>query len=405
MSDATATETLETAPAIEPPEAGTPATPAATEPPARPRWGDIASTLTADDDEDDESTPPATQPEDSAKPDAPPTPSPTEQPTAPADDAPAKPRFEVLGADGKPVPMALPEGAKIVFKGDGKQVEVTTLDKLVEFAQQGVHAQRVRSEFGVLKGRLESDLQHERGRVSTAEQRADRAEEILYEILSDPDKYDQVARELAPQLSPEARENAKLKADLARREADEARERTAVEQSQHEQFWGAAREVVAERLGEFEFLTADDTEEALQTFHGLFVATRDSLLEQYKPMQSKVGLSDADFAATIEREALQVLTTDNLVKVLEKLNARYETRVRPHVERVKATSAAADAAAHNAKTTERLQRRDESVTLRRTPAPPATGTPATEESGRPRNFREHMAAIRQTLRSGIGDDE
>lgn len=392
---------LETETPLEPPAAPTPAA----DPTSRPKWGEIASQLSDEDDDDDAPTGDAEPPAPAAEtPAAPPT---TPAPAAPAkpdsDPAPAKARFEVVGADGKPVPLALPEGAKIVFKGDGKQVEVTTLDELVQHAQQGVNAQRVRSEFGVIRSRLESELTDVRGQISTAEQRADRAEEILYEILSDPEKYDQVARELASQLTPEARENAKLKADLARRDAEASRERESAQSAQMDQFWGAAREVVAERLPEFEFLTADDTEEALHTFYGLYVATRDQLAEQYKPMQTKVGLSDADFAATIEREALQVLTTDNLVQVLEKLNARYETRVRPHVERVKATSAAADAAAHNAKTTERLQRRDEApVTLRRTPAPPASGVPAAEAPSRPRNFGEHMAAIKRALH---GDDD
>ncbi|MGE0347319.1 MAG: hypothetical protein AB7N73_14475 [Gemmatimonadales bacterium] len=414
-SSAPVAEPLETAAATEPPEAGSPApeTPTPPAPEAPVRWRDIASKLgeAADAPPAAPETPPA--PTTEAKPTeagtpAPPTGKPGEPPKSEAPPKPTgegKPRFELVGADGKPVEVALPEGAKFRFRADGKDVEVAKLDDLVQMAQQGVNAQRVRSEFGQVQRQLASTIAERddfRGRIETAESRAEAAEDVLYQILSDPDKYDQVVQEMAGKLSPEARENARLKAEAARREAAEQRTAQQAQQVGYQEFLDAAHQtavdaITGETAAQYPFLTDADAGEAVDLFLGLYRQTLAELEQQYRPAQARLGLSDQDFAAAIQRDAQNVLTTENLHLVLGKLNARYETRLKPHLARREADTAAAEATRHNAQTTARLARAEESKTLRRTGAPPATGSPTEEGAAKPRNFREHMAAIRSEL--------
>jgi hypothetical protein len=304
--------------------------------------------------------------------------------------------FTIRTVDGKETEIAWPKGAEIVFKSEGKERKVDTLDRLVELAQKGDLLDRKAGEFGREKQTLtreKEDLSRQLAASrAEAEEQVQEAERVLRTVLNDPEAAKRVKKALAAYDDPNAtrareteEENERLKSE---REQETEQRRTQAT----ERFWGKARERVADSVGEgkrFPMLADEDGEEIVGRFwEGYHTHTVD-LFERYV----SGGLSEEEATERAAKEGLAWLTEENLYGVMTEMNARLERRFGSRRQDPAETEAdpeekdLAAADAHNRHVNRKLEQRATTRTIKGPAAPARTPATAVPEGG------DHESAI------------
>lgn len=299
---------------------------------------------------------------------------------------PAKPepsRFEMVQATDEEEESVedfdLPEGAKIRFKADRKQVEVESMDDLVAMAQKGVAFDRMGSEWGQERQHLTERLSSATEQVETMQGRLEHAEQILMKALFDDEARAKMAEAAEDFRNPEVVEGRRAKARLAEKEKeDEARrEREAAEAS--EEFWGEVRQGFDEILeeGGLEYLRPEDRDLVVNGVYGVYQSflegTKNELVQEH-------GLDEQEATERAARVAMQWLAeeeAETLRAVAEQLNEVYRSRLGPNGDGSRATPEGTresdpkrDPDQHNKRTDQKLSGRKKS-TLRGVGATPS----------------------------------
>lgn len=289
-------------------------------------------------------------------------------------------RFQLVDAAGKFAPApALPDGTKIRFRADGEDVTVSSMDELVQHAQKGINFEKKSSAWGEERGQFQRAVQEAQTQVSAAE-------ETILRALFDDDFRAALREEAERFRDPEFREGQQAKQELS---ALRQRQQLQDEQARAEgatKLWDGVTETFRAKLGDYQFLRAEDAGEAATVLHSEYITNRESLFES--AANGGYDLNDPRVVQQIEAAAVRTLSSENLHAIMNRLNARYENRLGP-IARQQADITAAET--HNRRTDERLQRADAPRALRA-----ADAAPVLEHGSRkpaPVTFEDRMADI------------
>ena len=330
-------------------------------------------------------------------------------------------RFQLIGADGKPVPHGVqwPEGAKMRFTVDGRPVTVKSPDHLVAMAQRGAMADRHEARAA----RLVKDVDALTERVTKVNQVS---QDVLLAALFGTDERsaeeirEALATELEPYRNPDFRKGQEALREKAESEAqdetelkEQAQERTAI-------IWSAADEIFEDALAEFPYLEAGDAATAKSVLHQRYVQAHQQAVQDLAPEAKARRWTARQYAEAVEAVATQELSIENLRAVMKDLNHTYERRLKGKSAPPAAPSApakpalvvdddAADddqgedieaaATAHNAKTTEKLEQRERSRTVRGGGVAAVAGVRVANLEGK--SYEEQTAAWKKELRSAM----
>lgn len=329
--------------------------------------------------------------------------------------APAAPRaFTIVGADGQEAQIAIPEGAEIRFKADGRDVATKSLDDVITWAQKGVHADRRLSELGQERSRAAA-------RATELETQIKRAEEILFKAVFDEEAREQLAQQLTPYRDPAVRDALRDSQTLKQQRQEE---REAGQQQAWNTFWDNVRTEAQTAVGELEYVDETDIPAIMQTFHGNYEQYRAQLTSQYTAQARAQGIDEAQAVNAANKQALSYLNEQNLravVKAFEDLYSSRATRAKggapaspngngtaptptaPKPPAGDPTGARAKAAAeqHNAAVQAKLeQSRTRPRPLGGGGATPAGGQPPVTTEGM--TFEQRMAAIHAEFEKARG---
>lgn len=300
--------------------------------------------------------------------------------------------YTILGGDGKPTELPLPEGAKIRFPADGRQVEAS-FDELVRFASMGVHANRRLTELGQERKALEDNVRRLQDQVA-------RAERILERVLTDDDAYDKARRRFLDTQEklkdPEYREGLEAKRKLSEREQQE-------QQQLVDRFWNAVDSTFREALPQFPYLRDDDYELIVADFtrpaEQAFEAKYAELIKSGRPEEEAIDAA--------RKEAAKLLTPDALRKTMEQHNDRIASRLPPEARRQPGGDGPArkepekadpqrQAEEHNKYIDEKRRQREQSRSIRQSGG---ALNPAAQprEPGRKLTFDERMRMISEEI--------
>jgi hypothetical protein len=327
----------------------------------------------------------------------------TEQPDKP-DASKGEPRFSVIDADGDAMDAEWPEGAKLRFKADGKPVEVTSFDQLVQMAQKAPLADRLSGELGRRTQHFQRELQEREQTITARDQALEESEATILAIAFDDQARARVQEALKDYRSPAAREGLKAQRDLAMREQRDARQAEANREQATTQFWERVRTDIGAQLAQHEYLADEDVDEVLDGFYRGYEQHRNELVERYSAIAASRGIRPEAAVAEAERDALAWLTEQNLAAVMKGLNDRYAARAgRRHGTATRLTPpgtpnpSEADAAAqHNARTSTKLRQQANGRVMRGNNGAPPAGHPAPAQ--RPRTYEGQMEAAKAELR-------
>ncbi len=336
------------------------------------------------------------------------------------EDAAKGARFQLIGADGKPVPDGVkwPEGAKMRFTVDGRPVTVKSPDHLVAMAQRGALADR--HEARATRAERTVDTLSERIReVNQKSQDILLAAIFGTEDRSAEEITDALKEILEPYRNPEFRKGQEaLREKAAAEEQDEAAE---AEQAQERTaaIWSHADAVFEDSLTEFPYLEASDAVAAKSVLHQRYVQAHAQATRDLAPEAKARRWTARQYAAEVEAIASQELTEENLKAVMQDLNHTYERRLKgkgappatpskPSAPAVKLVEdeddedesgedIEAEATAHNAKTAGKLEQRERSRTLRGGGSPAVAGVRVANLEGK--SYEEQQAAWKKELRS------
>lgn len=323
-------------------------------------------------------------------------------PEQPAEDA--SPRaYAILDAEGKALDAGLPEGATVRFKADGREV-VATLDEVVRHASMGVHADRRLSQMG-------QDVRAAKDAAGKHATALGQAEQMIEKLLTDPDYLDKVQARFERIADPEIRDALRAKQVLAERDEQDQVRQEAHEQAVYAQFWDSVSDQIKTAIPDYSHLRAEDEEEVRSAFYGLATQQYEELHGRYSEIARQRGFSAEEADAHAERDALAVLTEENLKWLMGQVNGRYASRLGspPNLreerngpaptremqavrdEKGRFVSAEAEAEKHNNHVTEKLKQRDTNKMIRGGGAPPG----AARMPERPETFDQHRAGVRQ----------
>ena len=341
--------------------------------------------------------------------------------TEKSEDAAKGARFQLIGADGKPVPDGVrwPEGAKMRFTVDGRPVTVKSPDHLVAMAQRGALADRHEARAT----RAEKSVDALTARVAKVNQTS---QDVLLAALfgteerSAEEIREALEKELEPYRNPEFRrgqdalrekEEAEEQDEAA--EAEQAQERTAA-------IWADADSIFEDSLGEFPYLEAGDAAAAKSVLHARYVQAHRQAVQDLAPEAKARRWTARQYAAEVEAVASQELSIENLKAVMQDLNHTYERRLKGKATPPATPSATAkpalvaddgeaddadeqaeaieaEATAHNAKTAGKLDQRERNRTLRGGGTSAAAGVRVANLEGK--SYEEQQAAWKKELRS------
>lgn len=298
--------------------------------------------------------------------------------------------FEVVLEDGTSTDLELPEGAKLVFKGDKRTVEVTNMQDLVTFAQKGVFMERRANEFATTERKLTGQVSALQREVGARDDKLEQAERTLLRILFDPKALAEARKAAEPYRNPEVVEGRKAKAELERRKEQE--EQAAVQEIEQasQEFWSELRDTFAAQVqgedSEFPYLREDDAPAVVM---GVWQA-HETFREAVQQDLISRGVSEEEAVARANMAAVQWLAeeeAETLHSVMSELNGIYAERAGkrrgPGAAQENAQSdPKADPTRHNKRTQRKLDERRKQ-TLRGSGATPA-GTMA-EKTADPRD--------------------
>lgn len=315
------------------------------------------------------------------------------------DEGPGKPRYEITDANGDRLELELTPGTKITFAADGRTVELSSMDQVVQLAQKGVAFDRVSSQ----QGQANSDL---RRTVEALEAARKEDEELLLRIISDPDELARVAEALEKYQDPEFRRGQEaIRANEARAERDRQEGAAAQTQAVND-FWGAVSSAITSDLGKYEYLDADDVGQITQDYYAQYEAKLGELVQHYTAAAPQHGVSEDDAIRQAQADAAAVLNEQTLRQTMRTLNERYMKRAgrAPGGGDGKAEARGrTEAERHNAHVNAKRVQRDNSRSMRSGGgAPPALRSPLARTA--PKTFEGKLAASMAKLRS-LGQDD
>jgi hypothetical protein len=274
-----------------------------------------------------------------------------------------KARYTVKGADGKSFEFRLEPGTSIQFKGDGRDVEVKSMDELVQLAQKGAAFDRKTTEQGQRIGALET---RERTLADQLTATRTAAEQTLLAALFDEEKAEALRKALEPYRDPKFREGQEAIEREAQRKTKEKETEEQTVESKRTEFWqGVGSDIKAELAGgKFEHLTSDDAMEIATRFHAGYAQAFTSKFAELKA----AGTPEATAHQQANSHAFSHFTEKNLRRVMRGLNAELAEERAAAADKAKATgaqhgkstnesSAKAAADAHN-KTGDRYRHHD-----------------------------------------------
>lgn len=311
-----------------------------------------------------------------------------------------KPRYSVKGADGKAFAFELQPGTSIQFQGDGKPVEVKSIDELVQLAQKGVAFDRKTSEQGQQIATLKTSAEKLQGIVKTTRESA---EATLMAALFDREARQKLRVALAPYRDPEYRKGVEAQQKLAEQEKEgKATEEQQVEEKRTE-FWTAVGSDIRLEIGKTANLTADDAMEVATRFHLGYQRSYEAKFSEL----TAAGVDEATANQQANTHAFNYFTEKNLRRVIRGLDAELaEERKgkKPAADKEKPRDkAAADKAtqAHNRKLDDKLAQRRRSPRLQGGGAVPGArsgGRAPTDAPAKPRTFAQRMDGAYGLLR-------
>ena len=300
-------------------------------------------------------------------------------------------RYSVVAKDGDEFEFeALPKGAKIVFKVDGRKVEAKSIDDLVTMAQQGAAVRSIEATY-------QSKLATSSKTIKALSARLTAADKAFQEIVSDDEKLEEYRARVKKLQDPEYREGLDAKRKLAEKEAQEAEDGDAVLQQTTNEFWEEARAQFDSKLEQFPSLDEEDYPDVVRSFWGNFTAHRDELVRDALAEAGTEELTKEQLEE-IDGDAIAWLTEDNFEAAMRSLHEKFERRSGRtgggNGRRRAATQEEADAAEaerHNKHVDDKLRQRD-TRTLKGKGAPPGRGG---EREERPKSWAGHMASIHE----------
>ena len=318
-------------------------------------------------------------------------------------------RFQVTGLE-KEAEFALPEGAKIRFRSKGGElVSLDSLDDLVDLAQVGHGLKDAHSQLGDSRKAEFERAEALQVQLEGADRKVGRANEIIREILSDPEKAEEWRGRVA-KLDGTEGEKPEAKTESTSRTApkDPPSSRTAEESAAFAQEWHQAADAAFFAIGgyndedataaaegegfvdpdtplpQYDYVTPDD----LGFVKGEMLKAHDVLYREAVAEQTAAAGENPD-QGSINREALRraapALTEETMQGVLDALEAHYGKRAAPRQASEQADRDQAGAAAHNSRTETKLAQRANSRTVR-------GGTPPTTSPTKPFERREDETA-------------
>jgi hypothetical protein len=274
------------------------------------------------------------------------------------------------------------EGTKVRFRADGRDVEVSDMDELIELAQKGAFMGRRNREIAEMERSFES-------REQGYHEKLQQAEKLLDQVLFDDEAYQRVKDVAEKFRDPEYREGVEAKQKL--RESEEAKTVQGAEalREYSRQVGEGASQFFDENVGEYEYLQSDDRSGVLVEFFGGFQATRGRLHQQYSEQAKAEGKDPAAYRDHAEQAALGYLTQENLAAVMETHDRRYRDRLGS-----KTPTPEQEAEQHNRHVDEKLEQKRTRKSVRSGGAPPE---PAPRSVERPTTWDGHWDRIREEL--------
>jgi hypothetical protein len=288
----------------------------------------------------------------------------------------AKPRFQVLDGEGKPVDFKLPEGTKITFRADRQRVEVSDVEELVQYAQKGVFMERRLAQAETRESEMGRELEEARSRVDRV---AEQYEEAIRRIVTDEDAYEAAVKAVEKFSDPDVK---RLDSKVREVERKEEREKQAAERAKletSEQLWGTVSDAFHEALEEggeeVEFLRPEDEPAVNQLLHQGYL----HVFNNVKADLISKGRSEEEAAELADTVAIRnAFTPANHKRVMKHLNDTFRARMgkttptpKPKAEDLEAT-----AAAKNRRVNDKVQARDGAP-----PRPGASKSVVTVKSG------------------------
>ena len=266
---------------------------------------------------------------------------PTEEPPEPAIEAEAEPEPEAqvvapepeAKVEDEPKPEPEPtheyqaEGdvtwgdeATVRFRADGQDVSVSSMDELVDLAQKGVFMGRRNREIAETERSFES-------READYQDKLKQAESLLDKVLFDDEAYDKVKEVAGKFRDPEYREGQEAKVREAQRVTEDEGQAQLAVREYSRQVGQKASVFFDKKLGECEFLTAEDKKGVLGEFFGGYGAVRSHMTNQAVEQARQAGGDEGAARAQAEQAAFGFLTEENLQFVMQKHEDRYAERL------------------------------------------------------------------------------
>ena len=306
----------------------------------------------------------------------------------PKDEKP--PLYTVVDASGVELEAEWPEGAVLRFKGDKKQVEVKSYDELVTLAQKGVFMDRRAADYNAAERRWQSERE-------SAQTQLREAEELVAKVVTDREAFRKVRAVVLKYKDPEYREGREAKAALDAKAVEEAAGAEAQTTEQVSAFWEKVGDEFTSRLAKYPTLDEDDRGEVITAFSDLANRTFDELVVEYRANASSMGLtSEEAVVAAAEREALKVLTEDNLDRVMKQRHERYVKKGAQPKPKLSEEDAKREAAAHDKRVKDKLEQRSRQTLRGGAGSAPAGRTGDDDE--RPATFAEQKDRMFAELR-------
>lgn len=296
-------------------------------------------------------------------------------------------RYAISDGEGNAFDVDLPEGTKIVFKGDGKDVTVKSMDELVSYAQKGAAFDRISSS----QGQRISELSRS---VSEMESARREDEDLLIQIVTNPKVFQAVRKELAPYADPNFRAGQDARRELEKTKAQQQQAAEAEGAGAVESFWGEVDQTIDAQLGEFSFLDAGDKQDVIAEFYRGYEEAFAALVQQYG--SAGAGLTRAQNEAALE------LNPDNLRAAMQRIEARYAAKAEKGGQRKPKQGSSVEAKKHNDRTAAKLKSRQVNRAIRGGGSAPAIGSG--NRPAQPATYEARMENSFAKLRRLGGDD-
>lgn len=306
-------------------------------------------------------------------------------------------RYNVVDAEGNPLPVVWPDGTFIELKLDGKPRRIGSMDEMANLMQKGAVHDRVVS----AKQQLVHEVTTER---DTLKQQVEQSEDLLVKLLfgddGDPNGDSAHAYRMAVANDehvrrfryPEARDGAKalIQRERERQEAEARASKQAASSSTA--IWETLGEAFTARQREFPTLAADDLPSIQTEMYSEYQAALADATAHYQAE----GVAPAQAAKLAAKHAFPLLSPDALAGKMAQRHRYYQSRFgTAPAPTAPAVPAPPTADAHNARTVAAIQKAADARTIARGGASSTvTGSPAPAE---PRSWKERRDGARAAM--------